>query len=368
MLSYNTNKENWTTSLLDNLYVTYTMNAEKPFIEQMKESVPTPSEMKDNVTESAKDIGDSIVGMKDSIKSSLADFSSKSMVDASSEFLDSNSLLAKLAFIILVFIIFMVVLKISMTIIGFFMAPKSNPWLVKGKLSGNDRVVISQNPKDENYVPILLSNDRQRGIEFTYSFWLYLDKNDSANDATERGKLHNIFVKGTGDSNMYDGSGVNLSNGPGVYLSYNDSSGNASDYSISIIMDHVTEGTENIPSLKPNDGRDTVTVNNIPIMKWCHVAVRMQNTIMDIYVNGTIAKRHVMDFAPSQNNHDVIVGGNVGFKGFISNLRYYNYSLNVFELNNIVMFGPNTKTSSLSTDGSLKSGNYTYLANSWYSH
>jgi len=71
--------------------------------------------------------------------------------------------------------------------------------------------------------------------------------------------------------------------------------------------------------------------------------------------------------APKQNFNDVTVCGNSGFPGKLSDLRYYSYALNVFELNNIVMFGPNTSPSDLSIDATSKTGNYSYLSNMWYS-
>jgi len=51
----------------------------------------------------------------------------------------------------------------------------------------------------------------------------------------------------------------------------------------------------------------------------------------------------------------------------MSNLRYYSYALNVFEINGIVAYGPDTSTSDLNSAGSSATGVYTYLSNSWYS-
>ena len=76
-----------------------------------------------------------------------------------------------------------------------------------------------------------------------------------------------------------------------------------------------------------------------------------------------------MDKIPKQNYHHIAVGGGGntgGFSGSISNLQYFQYALNVFEINNIVMKGPNTNSSDLSSDSKASSGNYSYLANQWY--
>ena len=117
-----------------------------------------------------------------------------------------------------------------------------------------------------------------------------------------------------------------------------------------------------------SDGSDTATVKSLPIGKWFHVAIRLENMMLDTYINGTIAIRTPLEHAPKQNFYDVIINGNKGFNGKISNLRYYSSALNIFELNNIVMWGPNTNTSYVSTDTRARGGNYTYLSSLWYSN
>ena len=332
------------------------MDGEKPLIEQMTDNVPSAEDIQENIVEGTKNVGESLNEMKDSVKDSLNEFSNKSIVNASSEFLDSNSLLAKFSFIILVVIIFMVVLKIMMSILGYFLSPSRSPYIVKGSLSGNDRIIIHQDPSKDESVPIFKSNDRHRGLEYTWSVWLFL------NTTSNTTNVRNVFVKG--DEN-FDTS-YNLMNGPGMYLESKDISGSATnEYVMHIAMDHI--GGEGIISGSSDNGRDIVEVDSIPIQKWVHVAIRMQNTVLDVYVNGTIAKRHNMEFAPKQNFNDVVVCGNGGFDGKLSNLRYYSYALNVFEINNVVMWGPNTTPSELSIDSKAKSGTYSYLSNMWYS-
>ena len=353
---------------------------EKPFIQQMTDSVrentPSMNEMKSSASGAAQSVGNSLNEMKDSVKNTLGEFSSKNVMDASSEFLNSNSLLAKFAFIILVLIVFMILLKILMTVLGYFMGPDSNPYIVKGALRGSDTATVTQAPGEDTTIQILRSNDRHRGIEFTWSVWLFLTKPNSTTSVTE---YQNIFVKGhTFDS---AGTGLAVSNGPGLYLATVDASGGGTSvggsttslqYDLHFFMDHI--GEEEITQQYSVDyhadndkGRDQVIVDNVPMQKWFHVAIRMQNNMLDIYVNGTIVKRQQFDKMPKQNSHDIHVAGNNGFKGTLSNLRYYASALNVFQINNIVTGGPNLKPSKLSADSKAKSGNYSFLSNSWYS-
>lgn len=355
---------------------------EKPFIQQMTDSVksnaPSMGEMKDGASNAAQSVGNSINEMKEGVKNTLGEFSSKNAMDASSEFLNSNSLLAKFAFIVLILIVFMVVLKIMMTVLGYFMGPKSNPYIVKGALRGSDTATISQAPGEDTTIQILRSNDRHRGIEFTWSVWLFLTKpNNVSSNVTE---YQNIFVKG----NTFDsGSGLAVSNGPGLYLTtvgvdasgVTSTAGSSSDglqYDLHFLMDHIGDEAINQNystgyNANNDKGRDQVIIDNVPMQKWFHVAIRMQNNTLDIYVNGTIVKRQVLDKMPKQNSHDIHVAGNNGFKGTLSNLRYYASALNVFQINNIVTGGPNLTPSKLSADSKGKSGNYSFLSNSWYS-
>jgi hypothetical protein len=93
--------------------------------------------------------------------------------------------------------------------------------------------------------------------------------------------------------------------------------------------------------------------------RWFNLAIRMQNKIMDVYVNGTVAKRYVFSSIPRQNFGDVIVGE---FDGTLSDLRYFDSALNIFQLNNIAMAGPNLKAESKTLDT-----RFDYLSSLWYS-
>jgi hypothetical protein len=275
-------------------------------------------------------------------------------MNASSEFLDSNSLLAKLSFIVLVLIVFMILLKVLMSLVGYLVSPSANPYLISGSLEGTNTATITQDPGKDTTIEIQRSNDRTKGMEFTWSTWIYLTEPTAAG-------YKNIFVKG---SNTFDTNGISITNGPGMYVrTVTDISGTFT-YKLFVVIDHI--GGEAIATGSYTAGRDSITIDNIPIKKWVHVALRLSNTVLDVYVNGTIAKRHTMDKIPKQNSSDIIVSGNQGFAGKLSNLRYFSYALNVFELNNIVMAGPTITPNKLSADSAATSGNYTYLSNAWY--
>ena len=118
-------------------------------------------------------------------------------------------------------------------------------------------------------------------------------------------------------------------------------------------------------SVKADDPITSIEIDNIPIKKWVHVILRLQNNILDVYINGTVSKRLVLQHTPKQNFQDVNVNHNNGFSGHLSDLRYFDRALNVFEINGILNSGPNLTSSSLSAFNDT--GFYGYLSNMWYS-
>jgi hypothetical protein len=299
------------------------------------------------VKNAGESLGNSINTMKSSVNESVNGFSQQAQagLGASTQFLQSNTIVAKFAFIILIIIVFVLLLALGIMLIEYFSSPSANPYLISGMISGADGKIIHQDPTQADAIPIYRSNNQSTGLEFTWSVWLYI--NDLGNIGN--GYQH-IFNKGDTKYNSSNVSSIN--NGPGLYLG-NGGSAKLQQNNLHIIMD-------------TNDPNNSVVldIDNIPLKKWVHVAIRAQNTILDVYVNGVISGRTVMANVPKQNYNDVNVCQNGGFSGNLSNLRYYGYALNVFEINGIVAYGPNTSSSSLSS--SSANGNYGYLSNNWY--
>ena len=217
-------------------------------------------------------------------------------------------------------------MNLGVYIISYFLRPDTTPYVVKGLINGNRRITVPQDPKNSNSVTIYRSNNADKGLEFTWTIWLHID-------TLPWGAYNRIFSKGNGTSQ----------NGPTMTLVKDtDSTG-----TIQIKMDTVAAENDNV-----------VDIKNIPLGRWFNLAVRMQNKIMDVYVNGVVANRHVFKNVPKQNYSDIQVGG---FNGNLSDLRYFNVALNVFQINNIVMAGPNLKTEKSAVDS-----RFDYLSSSWY--
>ena len=107
---------------------------------------------------------------------------------------------------------------------------------------------------------------------------------------------------------------------------------------------------------------ETIIVPDIPLNKWVNVIIRCDNTTLDVYINGTVIKRHQLSGVPKQNYDDVYMAANGGFSGYISNLWYYNYALGTSAIETIVENGPNLN---MKDKDMLQSEPY-YLSLRWF--
>lgn len=321
------------------------MDLQRPIIDQVSTGA---TDAQAAITTGAKTASDSVVDAVGKVRETLGEFSTAatnavSGNESSGSFLDLNGMVAKVAFLILVMFGFLALLRVGISLIGYFSQQSRSPYLIRGMLGGGQSPILSQDPAIPNSVPIPRSNNKNSGAEFTWSVWLFVDQSK-----LDAGKYQPVFVKGFGEFDPT--TGIRIINGPGMYLTTQDTT------TLKIVMDTV------------NGKRDELDVPNIPQQKWVHVAVRLRNTALAVYINGVIAKQITLAAAPSQNFQDVFVFPNGGVTGnsFLSDLRYFDSALDAFGINNIVIFGPNKTQSSLTTSASAVGGNYTYLSNQWY--
>jgi hypothetical protein len=309
-----------------------------------------------NTVNSASNLGNSvtssIMDAKSSVSNNLNDFSSKVYLsNAGTDFLNSNSIVAKFAFFILVLIIFIMISNLGIKLIGYILQPPTCPYIVKGLLQGSNSIIVTQDPSIATSIPIQRSNNQSKGIEFTWGIWLFINKNKTSSNGSVT--YQNIFNKGDSSyDNSSQGNGQSkVSNGPGLYLSTLKE--NVS--SLRVVMD----------SVNSNVGPSIIEVEGIPFNKWCHVIIRLENKVLDVYVNGTLTSRLNMPDVAKQNYNDINICQNGGFTGQLSNLRYFNYALSAFEINSMVVSGPNLTTSTLSNASSNNSPYF--LSSSWFS-
>lgn len=253
-------------------------------------------------------------------------------------FLTNDDITSKFVFVIMLIIGFIIAINLIIMLISYLFTP-DNKYIIKGIVPGNVPIYIPQESGAPGSIPIDRSENKE-GIVFTWSVWLNITDID-----VNKNQYKHIFHKG--EQNINSDTGINTpNNSPGMYLSPNTNE-------LIVIMN--TYKTIN----------EEIRIPNIPMNKWINVIIRVMNTDLDVYINGSLAKRHVLSSVPKQNYGGIYIASNGGFSGNLSDLKYYNSSLSPGEIISISNGGPNLTINKKSTD--LYS-NPPYLSLQWYTN
>jgi hypothetical protein len=183
----------------------------------------------------------------------------------------------------------------------------NSPYLLDSIKNAKRALVISQDPKNDSYIPISKS-DGQDGIQFTYDFWILVETYDY-----KPGEWKHVFHKG--NSSGYP------NRAPGVWL-------------------HPSKNALRFYMNTQESILEYVDVDNIPARKWMHFSLIIDDKDMDIYVNGYLKTRKKLSSVPKQNNGDFWCNMLGGFEGFMSKIRYYSRAITPEEILSNVRNGP----------------------------
>jgi hypothetical protein len=205
-------------------------------------------------------------------------------------------------------------------------------------VSENKMHVIRQSPSAPGAITLPLSDNERTGIEFSYSFFLFVNPSTFR---TEQGLCH-IFHKGY--SKQYPLMG------PGVYMHSNDNK-------MRVYMSTF------------NTWNNYIDIENIPVKKWLHCVVMCRKSALEVYINGNLVKKMKMEgeAVPYQNYGDLYVfsqrtvrmlpskipsldGEGLSifgtYSGMLSRLTYFPYALSYSEIRSTMDVGPSKKIES----------------------
>lgn len=268
-------------------------------------------------------------------------FSSTNYIQGSKDFLSSNSIVAKFAFLMLVLIVFILLIRFGVSFITWIFTPTNNPVLIDGMIDAKQHYQFHQDPSMPHSKPIVRSKNLTEGLEFTWSVWIHVE------DFHYKQKDYkHVFHKGNIDINTTDAPiGLNRpNNAPGLYI---------------------TPDTNNLLVMMNtfNKINEEVIIPDLPLNKWVNVIIRVtKQTQLDVYINGRLTKRHILSGVPKQNYGDVYVAANGGFDGKISKLQYFNSALGTSHIQKIIDQGPNLTEKSKS----LLDSKPRYLSTRWF--
>ena len=252
-------------------------------------------------------------------QSGFSRFSSNKYISGTKDFLESNSIVAKFAFLLLVLLLFVLALRLGTSIMSWIFSPSPNPILINGMIDAKQMMRIPQDPSVNGAIPIMRSKGSDDGLVFTWSVWINID------DLQYRqNEYKHIFHKGNDDINVTNVPiGMNHpNNAPGLYIA-------PSTNDLVVVMNTFEKINEE------------VIIKDIPLNKWVNVIIRVDDQHkLDVYINGRLVRRHILKSLPRQNYGDVYVSMNGGFSGYTSCLRYFGSAIGQNQIQSIVDKGP----------------------------
>lgn len=271
-------------------------------------------------------------------------------------FLSSDGLIPQLILtIIIILVLHFIIMAVESLVKGVQRYNRLSatllPYTYISKGDNKDAQVVLQNPKKSKYPFMYPSENEVNGLEFSYSFHLYVDP-DTYVDVANRhaNEFYTVFYKG--------GSNPWPLLGPGVFL-------NAKENTLRIYMNSVKSIQDNY-----------VEIPNMPVGKWAHLVITQRGQNMDIYINGNIAVRKHFEELPLINFGDVyvfpiathtpsanstapkVIGA---MKGMISRLKYYAYAINYTQIDSLIGEGISKKIVASSMDQTPP-----YFHDSWW--
>jgi hypothetical protein len=286
--------------------------------------------------------------------------------------MESNSYVAKFAFILMVFIAFTVLLKVTIIVLSYFMLPSMSPFVLNGTANTDDMAItVSQDPSLPNSVFIARSMNESGGLEYTWSAWILVNQAPQTED-----KYSRIFSKG-GEGTKDSGSGIYFpNNAPGLYIKRTkrttDINPDRTDKGENITLMAVVDvnGKKSGSGTSKADMNEQLIATDIPMKKWVNAIIRVTNNVIDLYINGRLAQRRKTAGIPLQNYGNVNIGEDKSanrFSGYISTIQYFNYSIGANKIMSIVDGGPNLKmVTNGGGDTTATKSVGTYLSNIWY--
>ena len=287
------------------------------------------------------------------------------------EFMESNSLVAKFAFILMVFIVFSVAVKLAIIGLSYLMLPTMSPYVLDGTANTEDMAMsVSQDPAQKDSVFIARSMNEDGGLEYTWSAWFFVNQ-----VPLEKGKWSRIFSKG-GEGTKSTTDGIYYpNNAPGMYIRFsndiNATNPDRTDAGTNVSLMAVVDVTgKNDSTTITKNLHEQLISTDIPMKNWVNAVVRVTNNVIDLYINGRLAQRRKTAGIPLQNYGKVNIGESKAkdrFSGYISTIQYFNYSIGANKIKSIVDEGPNMKmVTSAGGDTSATKNVGSYLSNHWY--
>ena len=229
--------------------------------------------------------------------------------DLDAEGAHQPSVVNQLLLVIVAVVVFLILYQIIQMIIQQVQSDmEGKPYLYYGSKNAKTMVRIRQDPRKDGSIPLRRSLNEQDGLEFSYSWWTFIEDYEY-----KQGEWKNVFFKGNTSSWP--------SRAPGIWLA-------------------PYENTMHVYMNSYKDIQNEMVISNIPVSKWFHTTLIVEQDAMSVYINGYLKDRRVLNGIPKQNFGDVFINAFGGFSGYLSRLRYYDYAIPLSQVQVDVKTGP----------------------------
>jgi len=281
---------------------------------------------------------------------------------SSGSFIFGNGLIPQILLALIAgIVVFLIFFSFAALVKTYYKYSMSKTVIVANTIMSSQSIVVRQDPSDPNAKMLLHSDNEFTGVEFTYSFFLFVDP---ATFDTSNGLKH-VFYKG------YSTPFPLL--GPAVFV-------RSDENTLRIFMNSY------------KSWYSYVDIQNVPVQKWFYVAIVFRANTLEVYINGNLKGRIPMEKTyPYQNYQNLIVFGKSTFNsnttlgnklvnlqgveedfkvtgtmaGQLSRFYHYRYALSFAEIQANANMGPSS-TIDMPTTQSANSYLQNSLVDSWY--
>jgi hypothetical protein len=281
---------------------------------------------------------------------------------SSGSFIFGNGLIPQILLALIAgIVIFLIFFSFEALVKTYYKYSMSKTVIVPNTIMSSQSIIVRQDPSDPNAKMLLHSDNEFTGVEFTYSFFLFVDP---ATFDTSNGLKH-VFYKG------YSTPFPLL--GPAVFV-------RSDENTLRIFMNSY------------KSWYSYVDIQNVPVQKWFYVAIVFRANTLEVYINGNLKGRIPMEKTyPYQNYQNLIIFGKSTFNsnttlgnklvnlqgveedfkvtgtmaGQLSRFYHYRYALSFAEIQANANMGPSS-TIDMPTTQSANSYLQNSLVDSWY--
>jgi hypothetical protein len=204
------------------------------------------------------------------------------------------------------------------------------PYLIKDTISCTSPVMINAKAVPEPY-------DGKYGMEYTIATWMYIDSasysqyegNGSLQDSNFSNMTQNyfhVFHKGENKDNPSVFQ-------PAVWLSK----------SSNVLTICLSEYPWQPNQTSSYSFAEKFNITNLPLDKWFHLVIVIMDKNMDVYINGNLKLHQELHQMPKWNYGNVYFCRKGGFLGNLSRVRYFNYAIAPYQIEQLMNMGPSDK-------------------------